>query len=74
VRGEEDRASLPFQLADQRAELSGGQRIHPGGGLVEEENRCVTHQAAGEMQSLLHPSRELLDALIGSVREADALE
>ena len=54
VRRQQDRPPLALQLADQVPELARRERVHAGRRLVEEEHARVAHQAAREVQSLLH--------------------
>src|SRR5437763_13714629 len=74
MRREQNRATFVLELADQRAELARGERIHAGRRLVEEQHARVTHEPAREVQPLLHTARELLDALVSSLGQANTLE
>ena len=59
---------------DRGAELARADRVEPDRRLVEEDDRRVVQQAAGDVQALLHPARVALDALVLAPLEADELE
>ena len=73
VRRQQDRPALALQLDDEPPELARGERVHPGRRLVEEQHLRVADQPAREMEALLHAARELLDALVRALGEADPL-
>ncbi len=49
-------------------------RVEGGQRLVEEEQRRITSQGAGERDPLALPSRELTDACVGEVADPEPLE
>ena len=74
MRRQQDRSAFALELRNQRAKLARGKRVHAGGRLVEKEHACVAHQAACQVEALLHAARKLFDALVGALRQPDALE
>jgi hypothetical protein len=59
VGREEDGAAVGLEALDQVPELTARLGIETGGGLVEEEQGRISHQRAGERQSLPLASGEL---------------
>ena len=51
-----------------------GRAVDAGHRLVQEQDRCLLHQGAGEEDALLLPARERADLSIAEGRHADALE
>src|SRR6266850_2422744 len=56
-----------------KARSERGLRVQRGGGLVEQEDRWVVHQAARDGDLLLHAARERAQTDLESVREAEQL-
>ena len=68
-------ADLGDELADQRVDDAGEDRVEAGGGLVEEDDRRVGGDGAGEADALLHAAGELGRVEVGGLgAEADAGE
>lgn len=59
--GEQDGGALLLDLFDQGPEPPPDMRIKPHGGLVQEEDRGVVEQGAGQEQPPFHATRELAD-------------
>src|SRR5687767_6546106 len=74
VRREQDRAALPLQVAHAVAEVARGLRIEPDGRLVQDHERRIRQQRAGEREALAHAGRVALDVVVGAVRELHAHE
>ncbi len=51
--------ALPADLADKRPELAAGQRVHPGRGLVQDQELRIVDQRAAQAQLLLHAAGQL---------------
>ena len=74
VRGEQHRAALVDELADQAADLEDAGRVEAVHRLVEDQQLGVGEQAAGDAEALAHAERVRLDLVVGAGGEADAGE
>jgi hypothetical protein len=72
VRGQQHRAALGDQFADQVAHLEDARGIKPVHRLVEDQQLGVGQQAARDAEPLAHPERVRLDAVVAAGGEADA--
>ena len=70
-RGDDDRQPLVAQPAEQVPELLPRDRVHAGGGLVEEQDLGPVHQRAAERELLLHAAGERAGAAVGELLELD---
>ena len=75
-RGDDHAHALATGLhsIDELPELTARQRVHPGGGLVQDEQIGVVDQGAAQSELLLHSSREVALAPAGERREPGALQ
>src|SRR5215211_2728758 len=74
MRRQEDRLSRLRERGDRRAQLARADRVEPDRRLVEEHDRRVVEEAAGDVEPLLHPAGVALGALLLSPLQADELE
>ena len=74
VGGEEYRSAFRDEAADHVAELVDAGRVEPVRRLVEDQQLRVGEQAASDAESLAHPERVALHALVRAVGEPDAGE
>ena len=74
MRGEEHGAALVHERAQQRSHLEDPRRVEPVGGLVQDQQVGIDHQAPGDPQPLAHPHRVPRHALVRAVGETDPLE
>src|SRR5439155_10881663 len=71
VGGNDDAFALVAQAAQELAELDAPGGIEAGGGFVEQYERGVGQECAGDGDALAHAAREVLDFLIGFFGEPD---
>jgi hypothetical protein len=69
VRGEQHRASLADQLADQLPKLENAGRVKPVHRLVQDQQLGVRQQATRDAEALAHAKRIRVDAVISPRRE-----
>jgi hypothetical protein len=74
VRGEEHGPAVVAQLEDALAEVARRLRVEAHRRLVEEQQRGVGEECAGQHEALPHAGAELLDVVVGAVRQVDRLE
>ena len=71
VRGEQHRAALGNERANQLAHLADSGRVKPVHRLVEDQQLRVGKQTAGDSQALAHAHRVGLDAIVGARGQPD---
>ena len=74
VRREKHGATFADERADQVAHLEDAGRIETVHRLVEDQQRRIGEQAAGDAEPLAHAERVGLHPVVGAVREPDSLE
>ena len=62
------------ELPERRAHGDDARRVEPVRWLVKEQQARVTEQGGGDAETLLHPERIGLDAVLGPLAQADELE
>ena len=73
-RGHHDRDALAQELRQQLPELAARHRIDAGRRLVEQDERRLVDERAGERQLLLHAARQLAGQPRAERRELRHLE
>ena len=69
VRDHEDgEAKRPLQRSDQRVEFAGRDRIEARGGLVQEQQRGIERERAGQRYALGHAAGQFGGELVAVVR------
>ena len=71
---QKDRAALRPQALEQRDLLLDQDRVHAGGGLVEQEDVGVGHQQHAHRQQLLLAAGKPSCAVVGLMLQAEALQ
>ena len=74
VAGDQHRAALVGERAQQLADPPDAFGVEPVDRLVEEEGAGVAEQRGGDAEALAHPEREPARATAGDIGEADHLE
>ena len=74
VGGEKDGDAAVAQPVDQVVHLPARHRVEPGGGLVEEEDRRIAEEHAGQPDPLAQALREAAAEIVGAVSEVDRVE
>src|SRR5574341_253569 len=59
-RGHEDGNPRPAQVREDLPEIPPRDRVHPGGGLIQDEDLGGVDQGAGQGELLLHPAGEFV--------------
>src|SRR6185437_15522090 len=71
VGREDDGFAEGREFADDIPGLAAGARVEAGGGLVEEDEVGVTHEAEGEVEAALLAPREIVPAVLSLAFEPD---
>jgi hypothetical protein len=74
VRGEDDRASLLHEGADESAELQDARGVETVHRLVEDQQQRIGEQAASDPEALTHAQRVRLHPIARTRGQADPLE
>src|SRR5690606_38300851 len=74
VAGEENGSTATRMRAQQLGHRVHRQRVQAGEWLVEDEADRVPHDGSDDLDTLLVAEAELLDLVLGAVREVEALE
>jgi hypothetical protein len=74
VGGEDHGHAAGPQPLERRPHPPPQQRIDARGRLVEQQQRRLVEQRAGERHALLHAARERVDLVVGAMCEIDELE
>ena len=74
VRGDEHRAALGAEPADQLHHVAALHRVEAVERLVEQQQLGRVHERLGELDALAHALREAADAALRGVLEPDARE
>ena len=74
VGGQQDRLAGLDEVGNRPAQLAGADRVETDGQLVEEQDRWVVEQAAGDMQPLPHAARVPLHLLLLPAGQPDHVQ
>src|SRR5947209_13485368 len=69
-----ERAADLAQAPELRPDLLAQNRVEARGGLIHEQQQRVMHQRAGELQTTLHPARQLSSTPAAGVPQLDQLQ
>ncbi len=59
---------------DELVDVSGGDRVEPGGGLVQEQHRRVVEQRSGQRHPLAKALGERAAEIVGPIGQVDRLQ
>ena len=71
---EKDRVSAVPELQDQIPDLAGTERVHPGGGFVEDDKAGILDEGLGEADALEHALRVSAEATVGGALEINEFQ
>ena len=71
VRGQKDGDAAVLERGDELVDLSGGDRVEPRSGLVQEQHRRVVEQRPGQGHSLAEPLGESSAEIVGPLGQVD---
>lgn len=74
MRGDENRAALVGEAAQEEADPADALRVEAVRRFVEDQSAGVAQQRMGHAESLTHSEREAADAPVGLVLETDQRE
>ena len=74
VLDEDEGPALRVEVADARDQRFHESRIHPGAGLVQQDDRRVAHEDARQLEELFLASRERLGGIVSQGRQVHELE
>jgi hypothetical protein len=74
VRAEEDRPAGALKVGDDLAESALVQRIEAPEGFVQDDDLGLVEDRGDELELLLHPLRQVLDAVVSAIGQVEPLE
>src|SRR6185437_1753132 len=74
MRRQDDGGAAPVDLPEEAPHRAADLDVHPGRGLIEDEEPWLVHEGPGDHQAALHAAREAAGSLVALVPELQLLQ